>query len=138
MVINNQMLNVKGRSDLFLKAEIIKKIVAVAILCITLPFGVRWLCWGVLLYNLFDAMLIIWFTKRVIPIGYKIQFNAIFSILSITIISGFVSFGVIQLTNGVWISLIGGIIVFTAIFTTVAILLKLEELNQIKKILHKK
>ena len=32
MVINNQMLNVRGRSDYFLKAEIIKKIVAIVIL----------------------------------------------------------------------------------------------------------
>lgn len=64
MVINNQMLNVKGRSDLFLKAEIIKKIVAVAILCATLPFGIVWLCLGVLIYNIFDVLLIICFTKK--------------------------------------------------------------------------
>lgn len=64
MVINNQMLNVKGRSDLFLRAEIIKKIVAVAILAVTLPFGLRWLCYGVLLYNIFDMWMIIFFTKK--------------------------------------------------------------------------
>ena len=36
MVINNQILNVKGRSDYFLKAEIVKKVLAVLILVITM------------------------------------------------------------------------------------------------------
>ena len=54
MVINNQILNVKGRSDYFLKAEIWKKVIAITILCITLPLGVKILCWGVVLYNFFD------------------------------------------------------------------------------------
>lgn len=41
MVINNQMLNVRGRSDYFLKAEIIKKIVAIVILLLTMPLGLK-------------------------------------------------------------------------------------------------
>ena len=30
---------VKGRSDLFLRVEVIKKIIGIGILCITIPFG---------------------------------------------------------------------------------------------------
>lgn len=41
MNINWQILNVKGRSDLSLKSEIIKKTVAFIILFSTMPWGIR-------------------------------------------------------------------------------------------------
>ncbi|MDQ9823528.1 lipopolysaccharide biosynthesis protein, partial [Acinetobacter sp. 163] len=37
--INLNLLQVKGRSDYFLKLEIIKKILGISILCITIPLG---------------------------------------------------------------------------------------------------
>lgn len=73
MVINNQILNVKGRSDYFLRAEIIKKVVAIGILCATLPFGVRVLCWGIVLYNFLDMGIIIYYSRKVISTGYREQ-----------------------------------------------------------------
>lgn len=136
MVINNQMLNVKGRSDLFLKAEIIKKIIAVAILCATLPFGVTWLCWGVLIYNIFDVLLIIGFVKKVISTGYKRQFKAVFPLLSVTIVAGILSFAVTMVVPNIWINIAAGSITFIAIFIISVVMLKLDELNQIKQILH--
>ncbi|RHW42797.1 lipopolysaccharide biosynthesis protein [Neobacillus notoginsengisoli] len=45
---NLQAINALGRSDIFLKLEIIKKIVGVIILIITIPFGVYALALGVL------------------------------------------------------------------------------------------
>ncbi|WP_407441597.1 lipopolysaccharide biosynthesis protein [Fibrobacter sp.] len=44
--INLNVLQVLGRSDLFLKLEIIKKIVGITILCITLPYGIIVMCFG--------------------------------------------------------------------------------------------
>ncbi|MEQ3162223.1 lipopolysaccharide biosynthesis protein [Parabacteroides goldsteinii] len=73
MVINNQILNVKGCSDYFLRAEIIKKMVAIGILCVTLPFGVRVLCWGIVLYNFLDMGIIIYYSRKVISTGYREQ-----------------------------------------------------------------
>ena len=46
MNINWQILNVKGRSDLSLKSEIIKKTVAFIILFSTMPWGLEIMCWG--------------------------------------------------------------------------------------------
>ena len=58
MSINNNMLNVRGRSDYFLKAEIIKKVIAIGILVATLPWGVKILCWGLVLYSFCDMAII--------------------------------------------------------------------------------
>lgn len=136
MSINNQMLNVKGRSDLFFKAEIIKKIVAVAILCTTLPLGIVWLCWGVLIYNLFDMALIIYYTKKVLYTTYLQQFQAILPILSITITSTIISYIVIIINENLWGKLLLGIISFSLVFLFVCMSTKLNEFKQIKKIIH--
>lgn len=44
--INLNILQVMGRSDLFLKLEIIKKIVGITILCVTIPHGIIAMCFG--------------------------------------------------------------------------------------------
>lgn len=88
MVINNNILNVKGRSDYFLKAEILKKIVAIAILFVTLPYGVKILCWGVVLYNFFDMGIIIFYSRKVIRTGYREQIYNILPIFLLAMIMG--------------------------------------------------
>lgn len=45
-VINLNLLQVKGRSDLFLRLEIVKKIIIAAVLVITVPISVDAICWG--------------------------------------------------------------------------------------------
>lgn len=49
--INLNYLQVKGRSDLFLKLEIIKKIITTLILLITVPLGVIAICIGVVVQS---------------------------------------------------------------------------------------
>ena len=44
--INLNLLQVKGRSDLFLRLEIIKKILGISVLCVTAPFGLVCMCYG--------------------------------------------------------------------------------------------
>ncbi|KGK10161.1 lipopolysaccharide biosynthesis protein [Vibrio navarrensis] len=49
--INLNYLQVKGRSDLFLKLEIIKKIITTLILFITVPYGVTVICIGMVVQS---------------------------------------------------------------------------------------
>ena len=44
--INLNMLQVQGRSDLFLRLEIIKKIIALGPLCLGIFVGIYWMLWG--------------------------------------------------------------------------------------------
>lgn len=127
MVINNQMLNVKGRSDYFLKAEIIKKIVAVIILVITMPLGIHVLCWGVLLYNLFDVLIIIFFAKRVIRTSYIEQLGNILPFFLISLIMGVcVSISVLIFTTPLY-QLLLGLLVGLLSYTILGCLFHLKE-----------
>ena len=50
--INLNILQVKGRSDYFLKLEIIKKVQGVIVLCITVPIGIVAMCYGSLISSM--------------------------------------------------------------------------------------
>lgn len=111
MVINNQMLNVRGRSDYFLKAEIIKKAVAVAVLLVTMPFGLKILCFGILFYNILDMGIIIVFTKKVMNTGFRQQFQAILPIFLVSIGVGVVTHLFLLIISNVYIQLFGGLFI---------------------------
>lgn len=72
-VLNNQLLAVRGRMDLFLKAEILKKCAGVLILVATLPFGMVWVVAGIFVYNVVDTIVMVWFTRKVVGAGYLLQ-----------------------------------------------------------------
>lgn len=129
MVINNQILNVKGRSDLFLQAEIIKKVVAILILFITLPFGVSWLCIGVLIYNLFDTFLIIYYSKKVINTSYIKQLKCLYPLLSIIVGVGSITYLIYLLIINPYIQVILSTIIFTILFYYSCKIFKLKELS---------
>jgi O-antigen/teichoic acid export membrane protein len=132
MIVNNQILNVKGRSDYFLKAEIIKKIVAIAILIITMPFGVKILCLGVILYNIFDMIVIIAYAKKVIPTGYLMQIKALAPIITIVAIAGAISYCMQTMTDNTWTALCIGIFSYLLIFIVSCIIIKPKELIYLK------
>jgi putative polysaccharide transporter/flippase len=99
MSLNTQILKVKGRSDYFLKAEIIKKGVALIILCITLPFGIEILCLGLILYNIMDMAIIIFYAKKVIKTSYSKQIKELGPIFVLSVTMGLIVYVITQLFN---------------------------------------
>ena len=51
ILVNLNILYVKGRSDIVLRLEIIKKIIAITIVVVSVQFGVFWLCVGRVIYS---------------------------------------------------------------------------------------
>ncbi|MDE6340364.1 MAG: lipopolysaccharide biosynthesis protein [Muribaculaceae bacterium] len=84
--INLNLLQVKGRSDLFLRLEIIKKIVGVIILCATIPLGIITMCWGMLVNSIIALVINTHYTGKLIGIGFFKQIKDILPslILSLT------------------------------------------------------
>lgn len=69
--INLNLLQVKGRSDLFLRLEIIKKILGVTVLCITAPFGLIVMCYGSILNSLVALVINTYYTGKLINVGFS-------------------------------------------------------------------
>lgn len=128
------MLNVRGRSDYFLKAEIIKKVIAIGILVATLPWGVKILCWGLVLYSFCDMAIIIYYTKKVLPTGFSEQIKNIFPSLSLSVFTGGIAYGVISLVQSPALQILTGAATGILLYCTLAKLLHFRELFLILKI----
>lgn len=87
--INLNLLFVKGRSDLALKLEIIKKSSAFAILLISLLGGIWGICIGQVVYSLLSTMLNSIYTKRLIDLSFVSQMKDFGKIWIIACISIF-------------------------------------------------
>ena len=71
--INLNLLQVKGRSDLFLRLEIIKKAIAVGILFSAIPFGVLGICISKVIYAQIATFINTYYTGKLFNLGYFTQ-----------------------------------------------------------------
>jgi len=68
-LINLNLLYVKGKSDLALKLEVIKKSIAVIILFISMNFGLMAICYGQVLYAFIALYINTHYTKKLLGYG---------------------------------------------------------------------
>ena len=123
MKINHNILNVKGRTDYFLYAEIIKKLVAFTILFVTIPFGVMIMCWGLVAYAFADLIIIIYFSRKITGIGYMLQLKELCPVIILNIVLGVCMYGVSLFSTSLYLQIIlpltiggGGYIIISYLF----------------------
>ena len=85
--INLNLLQVKGRSDLYLRLEIIKKIISTLLLIVSIPFGVIYICLSKVLYTQIAIVINTHFTGKVFGLGYYSQFRDYMKYFIISLIS---------------------------------------------------
>lgn len=71
--INLSLLKINGRSDLFLRLEIIKKVVAVLILFAAIPFGVLAICISNIIYDQVAIVINTYYSGKLFNMGYFSQ-----------------------------------------------------------------
>ncbi|MFA9192791.1 lipopolysaccharide biosynthesis protein [Flavobacterium sp. FBOR7N2.3] len=129
MVLNNQILNVKGRSDYFLKSEIIKKIAGIIILLVTIQFGLTIMCLGIFVYNILDMVIIIYYSKKVINIGYYEQFKSVFSIFLLSVAMGSIIYFSLLLISNAYLQLFLGVFIGFVSYLSLSKLFNMKEFN---------
>ncbi len=78
--INLNLLYVKGRSDLVLRLEVIKKPIAFAILFVSIPFGLMWMCAGRAIYNFVAFSINCYYTRKLLGYGLWAQLREVMPI----------------------------------------------------------
>lgn len=107
--INLNLLQVKGRSDLFLKLEIFKKMLGISILIITLPYGIKALCAGQIISSFLALILNTYYTDKLIKIGFFMQMRDLFPSLIISLSMGLFVYYTISIVSGSSLKLLLGI-----------------------------
>jgi O-antigen/teichoic acid export membrane protein len=82
---NLQAINALGRSDIFLKLEIVKKVIGLIIMLITIPMGVEAIAFGVLISSIISSFINAYPNKRLLKYGYFEQIKDIYPSLLITL-----------------------------------------------------
>lgn len=130
--VNLSLLQSVGRSDLFLRLEIIKKIIAVVILFITVPYGLTIVCVGRVLYGLIALNINMFYTVRIINKTYLQQILIWLKTLFISIITGIIVLCSVQCIHAIYIQLIVGMVASIVIYLCLSYYAKVKELNYLK------
>ncbi|MFQ1656714.1 lipopolysaccharide biosynthesis protein [Aeromonas veronii] len=78
--INLNLLQVTGRSDLFLKLEVMKKVIGVMVLLLSIPYGMLAMCIGFTLTSYLALLLNTYYTAKLTHLSQWQQFKDIFPI----------------------------------------------------------
>ena len=92
--LNLNMLQVQGRSDLFLKLEIIKKCVAVIPITLGIFVGIYWMIWGSVFTGIFAYYLNSYYSGKFLNYGILTQINDILPSLGIAVIMSVITYSV--------------------------------------------
>ena len=135
--INLNLLQVKGRSDLFLRLEIIKKVIGVAVLLCSIPFGLLVMCYTGILSSLLCLGINTYYTGKLINVGFLMQMKDISTTLLISLSLFCIVFWGISLLQSDCIELICGIIGGGLFFISLSVVFNMKELSYLKKMLRK-
>ncbi|QED36505.1 lipopolysaccharide biosynthesis protein [Antarcticibacterium arcticum] len=138
---NLTILNVKGRSDLFLKLEVIKKIIIILTILIAIPFGILALLYGQVLISLIGFFINAHYTKRFIGYTGWAQLKDVFPIIFLAAFAGFGIFIAdhLGLHNQInFIRILAGGIIGISIYLPVAYFLKFSSLSEFRDLILKK
>ena len=139
---NLQILNVKGRSDMFLKLEVVKKILLLFILFISFRFGIYGLLYGSVIFSILAFFVNTHFTGKFINYTAWHQTRDLLPIIAIALTAGFAVFTVDHFLIGfnshdfARILLSGSMGVL--IFIILSIVFKIEALYELNAIIRRK
>ena len=71
------VINVKGRSGLFLKLEVVKKIIISAVLIASIPFGIKVMLLGQIITSIIGLFIDLYYTRKIIGYGFLNQIRDI-------------------------------------------------------------
>lgn len=74
-VINLNLIKIKGKSDIILRLEVIKRILAFAILFAAIPFGVLGICISKVIYSIIAVVINSYYNGRLFGMGWLAQFK---------------------------------------------------------------
>ena len=89
---NLQILNVKGRSDLFLKLEVIKKIIVVGVVFLSFPYGIFGLLYGSVVASILCFFINTHYSGKFINYSAWEQTKDLLPIILLSLLTGFTVF----------------------------------------------
>jgi O-antigen/teichoic acid export membrane protein len=129
--INLNILQAKGRSDLFLRLELWKKLLVTMVLIITIPFGLKILVLGQAFTSFAGLFLNTYYTGKFFNYGIVEQLKDIFVFLLTAISLCGVTLFAIQSIDSHWVQIVVGILLYTGTYFMISKLFRFDELEEV-------
>lgn len=123
---NLQAINAIGRSDIYLKLEVLKKIVGVVSILVTVPFGVMAMTWSKIAYGFISSLINAWPNKQLLQYSYLEQIKDILPNMIATAIMALFVYLCSLLPVGLAVRLIIQIVVGILSYLIISKVMKLE------------
>lgn len=139
---NLNILNVKGRSDLFLKLEVVKKTLLVVAIIISIPFGMYGLLWGMVISSALGLFINAHYSGKFINYNGFEQIKDVLPILLAAIIAGVFTLGLDQIMINfkaidIFRILLGTLVGLLS-YWSIAVIFKFQSISDLKTIIIKK
>ena len=136
--INLNLLQVKGRSDLYLRLEFIKKIVGIIIIIITVPLGLVAMCYGGVTSSLICLFINTYYTGKLINVSFFMQMRDLLPTLLLSIAMFIIVLYTIHFTHNILLQLFIGILIGMITYIGSSYIFKFKELKEVLSILKRK
>ncbi len=133
--INLNFLNAKGRSDLFLKLELIKNVLTVGAILATYRFGLIPLSISYVIVSFIGFFINTYYTKKYISYSAFSQLKDLFPYLLVSIAASGVGFFISETFNSYLTQLITGIGISLVIYYLLSYMFKFKELIEIQNLI---
>ena len=135
--LNLNLLQVKGRSDLFLRLEIVKKIIGVCTLCITIPFGITAMCIGLVVVSVIALYINTYYTGKLLRLSFLKQIKDLAPFFILSILVGLLMYyAPISIYNDFY-RLVLGVLIGIVSYVGLSALFKIKEFNEIISLIRK-
>ena len=125
-IANLQAINALGRSDIFLKLEIIKKALGLAVLAVSIPFGIYAMVWLKASTDFAGTIINAYPNKKLLNYSFLEQWRDVFPALVLSVVMGAIVYSLQFFIHNNWILLIAQIGVGVLIYGGLAWIFKIE------------
>lgn len=133
--INLNLLQVKGRSDLFLRLEIIKKVLGISVMVCSIPLGLQFMCYSSIAISIIALVINTYYTGKLINVGFLMQMRDLSATLVLSLLMFTIVFGVTLCIDNSLLQLLAGVIFGVVFFTSISYLFKYKEISYLKSII---
>ncbi|MEI6555338.1 MAG: lipopolysaccharide biosynthesis protein [Paludibacter sp.] len=138
-VTNLNILKATGRSDIFFKLEIVKKVIGISALFIGIQFGIMGMLYAMVVTSYFCLGLNAFFSGRVIKYGIMEQFKDVIFTFILSIVVGLISYFMISYFEFSYlISMLLMITVYVILYLGISKIMKIEALEMYLSILNER
>lgn len=128
-VLNLAAISAQGRSDLFLRLEVIKQVAGIALVLVFAYRGPLAIAWSVLLSGIFSAGLNTYYSERLLGYGWFAQLADQWPTLALSATAAALGWAVMHWSRPGTLAMLAAIIVSAATYLTLAALTRSEALR---------